>query len=255
MPAGAEGPDSPAHNHVFPQWVRGWCAYAWIIWQPGHGAPPLTDKAHLMHLAGPGPLHPPSQSQLDRVVEEFRAANQILWQGCKIAFQVCDVILLDASALLSGPIDDRTSLADLFADSGALEMGGEAGDRFLNTLADIVQNFPSPEFNRKMRKPCVHIFFTHDVTDTSDPNQEQGVGGVFGPAAAPISYGIVDAGSPVLAQTIVHEIVHSLGVEEHSTDPESVFQESIGPDDVKLDSNLCETLLDYLERRIAVACP
>lgn len=253
IPAGAEGPGTPEHFHEFPQWVNGWCVYAWIIWQPNHGDPPLYDRAHLSQWAG-DPVKEGNRRQIHRIVEEVRKANEIFWNDCQIAFQVCDVITIDSSRITYGPPNNPSKLSEVFNQKGQLTLADDSNP-FAAALQEIITNGGPNEFVDKMRKRCVHLFFTHDVEDTSSASEEEGAGGLFDFGNRKISYGLVDAGSEILAQTIVHEIVHSLGQMEHSTTPGSVFQPAIGPSDTTLDGNLCRPLRLFLEENIDPACP
>jgi len=254
VPAGEEGDGTPEHHHIFPQYVNGWCTCVWIVWHPIARSAPLSVQSHLMQLSGGNALQAPSQSQVDRVIEEIRRANDVISQCDGMAFRVCDIILLNTSRVKWGPDGNKTSLSDLFSDSGLIKVGPGQVD-FGKTLYEIMNGGEPRAFIEKMQKKCIHLFFVHDVEDVSDSNTEQGIGGTFSYGSGESSFALVDAKTTRPWQVIAHEIGHAAGEEVHSTTPGNIMQEEIDATDVDFDDEQCERMLAHLAKNIDPACP
>jgi hypothetical protein len=241
--ASTEGPDSPAHSHQEVQYVNGWCLMVWILHHPTAHAPPLTPDSNRMQLAGAGPIHGPSQPQAERVVNEVRLANEILAQcapDVRVAFRVCDIVVLDTSQITIEIGGAARPLSDRFDASGRLTIG--AGEQsFAGVVERILNNGPQAVVNL-LNKRSMHVFFVHDVRD-ADPSPEEGLGSV------------VDAGRVRPHQTLVHEILHATGQEEHSTEDDNIHQEEIDEDDVKVTAAQSRRMLTFLVEHVDPACP
>lgn len=221
---------------------------AWIIWIPGTARAAL--KPRTPNPQGPGPLHPPAAGHVTKITAALRRVNDI-FAGCTgVHFRVCETILLDASRITVGP----RSLADAFAGDGCLTIGGSRPAPSA-ILSDFVTNAPQQEFHDKMRRRCVHLFFVHSLAYEGTPLPEQGSGGSFGSGSSATSYAMVSAGADNLAQTIAHELVHALGVADHSSGAHDLMKESPGEDDNAIDSDQCRTIRETLQARIDRGCP
>jgi hypothetical protein len=254
IPAGDEGPETPTHFHVFPQWVNGWCVHAWIIWTPDAGAAPLTERAHLMQLHGGSALQAPGAPLMARVVEELRAVNDIFWPQCGIAFQLCGIHVLDTRKVTWGPPANPEPLSGLFDKAGRLTLGANQAN-FSGALLEVMTNGGPVDFVETMKKRCIHLFFVHDVEDADNPGREEGVGGTFQFGERTVSFGVIDAASPALAQTIAHEIGHSLGHDRHSVAPRNLMREVVSPGDTRLEPEQRAGFLAHLAKHTDPACP
>lgn len=180
--------------------------------------------------------------------------NDIFTQWCGIAFRLCEIILLDTSKVIRPTPQGPRRLSDHLTDDGVLVL--RAGQpRFGEILDEIMTNGQAMAFIEKMRKKCVHIFFAHNVRDEADVLPEEGVGGYFDYGSQRVSYGVVDAGTARLAQTIAHEIGHALGEAAHSTQPNNLMQETVGEDDTRLESDQCDRILRVLQTYVSSDCP